>query len=409
VAIVELDSYTILIASSAGLACLGCALLYFWNRDRQARWLLWWSLPFILGGLSALAYTRPNWSSDYLSIGPGNVARMLAVAMLWQGARVFGGRKPVWLALVAIPAGWLGICLVPAFFESMPARIVVVSTAQLTFCLLAAFELWRGRDEKLPSRYAAIGCFLSFAAVMLTRILGVNVLPFPMGSMPLDPIWLGGFNLVVFAHAFFVGLLLLALTKERLELKQRNMALVDPLTGLMNRRAFMAHVERNALRKGLGRESTAVLVLDLDRFKSINDQHGHETGDRVLASFAAVAAANVRPVDMLYRLGGEEFCCVLPDTDVQAALRVAERIRKAFGAHAYVAAGGALISGTVSIGVAAADHAGFDLEVLLAAADAALYEAKSRGRNRIVVADPALLVRPAAGIFVERERLRAGG
>jgi diguanylate cyclase (GGDEF)-like protein len=409
VALVELDSYTVLIASSAGLTCLGCALLFFWNRDRRLEWLLWWSLPFILGGLSALAYTRQNWSSDFLSIGPGNVARMLAVAMLWQGARAFAGRKPLWLALVAIPVVWLGLCLVPAFFENMPARIVVVSAAQTGFCLLAAWELWRGRDERLPSRYPAIACFVSFAAVMLVRILGVNVLPFPMGSLPLDPVWLGGFNLTVFAHAFFVGLLLLALTKERLELEQRNIALVDPLTGLMNRRAFMAQVERNAVRRGLGPEPTAILVLDLDHFKSINDEYGHEIGDRVLASFAAVAAANVRPSDMLYRLGGEEFCIVLPHSNVHVALSTSERVRKAFASHTYVSAGGIAIAATVSIGIATADHAGFDLDVLLAAADAALYEAKSRGRNRIVVADPQQLVRPAAEIVMEAQRVRAAG
>ncbi len=174
----------------------------------------------------------------------------------------------------------------------------------------------------------------------------------------------------------------------------------------MNRRAFMGHVEQNALRRGMAPESTAVLVLDLDHFKSINDQHGHDVGDRVLASFASVAAANMRPTDQLYRLGGEEFCFVLPESDVPVALRVAERVRRAFAAHAYVGADGTAIAATVSIGVATADHAGFDLEVLLAAADAALYEAKSRGRNRIVVADPQLLSRPAAEIAMETQRFR---
>jgi diguanylate cyclase (GGDEF)-like protein len=127
----------------------------------------------------------------------------------------------------------------------------------------------------------------------------------------------------------------------------------------------------------------------------------------VLASFAAVAEANMRPTDHLYRLGGEEFCFVLPECDLPTSLRIAERVRKAFAAHAYVAADGTGISATVSIGVATADHAGFDLEVLLAAADAALYEAKSRGRNRIVIADPQLLTRPVVEIVRQTQRFRA--
>lgn len=405
----ELDSYTILIASSAALVFLGCALLYFWNRDRRSAWLLWWSLPFIVGGVSALGYVRPNWDGDYLTIGLGNAARIEALVLLWQGARVFEGRKPTWLAIVLIPAAWLLLTLVPEFLRSMPFRIVGVSAAHVVLCGLTIWELWRGRAEKLASRYPAMACFVSFATLMSIRIAGVGVLPFPMGSQPLDPVWLGAFNLIVFAHCFFLGLLLIALTKERLELQQRNIALVDPLTGLMNRRAFMGHVERNTLRRGMAAEPTAVLVLDLDHFKDVNDRHGHDVGDRVLASFAEVAAASVRPSDLLYRLGGEEFCFVLPDTGLQSALRVAERVRKAFAAHAYVAVDGTPISATVSIGIATADHAGFDLEVLLAAADAALYEAKSRGRNRVVVADPDLLGRPAAEIIVETERFRASG
>jgi diguanylate cyclase (GGDEF)-like protein len=406
---VQLDSFTVLVFMSAALTFLGCALLYFWNRDRRSNWLLWWSIPFIAGGLSALSYARPDWDTDFLSIGPGNAARMMALAALWQGARVFEGRKPLYLVMALIPCVWLGVCMIPTFIEDMSARIIVVSIANGAFCSLAGWELWRGRAEMLPSRTPAIVVYLSFAVVMAVRIVGVEVLPFPMGSRPLDPWWMGGFNLVVFIHAFFLGLLLIALTKERLELEQRNIALVDPLTGLMNRRAFMGQVERNALRQGLGEESTALLVLDLDHFKSINDRYGHDVGDRVLASFAAVASANVRPTDLLYRLGGEEFCFVLPDTDVQSALRVAERVRKAFASHAYVAAGGEVIAATVSVGIATADHAGFDLEVLLAAGDAALYEAKSRGRNRVVLADPALLGRPAAEIMLETERFRRTG
>jgi diguanylate cyclase (GGDEF)-like protein len=176
------------------------------------------------------------------------------------------------------------------------------------------------------------------------------------------------------------------------------------LTGLMNRRAFMTQVERNARRRGHGPESTALLVLDLDQFKSINDRFGHETGDKVLVSFAGIAEANVRPTDLLFRMGGEEFCSILPDTDLKGALAVAERIRRAVASSAVETARGERVLATVSIGIAVAEFAGFDTEVLLAAADAALYEAKSRGRNRVVVADPDALA-GREGRIVELRRV----
>lgn len=391
----QLDSFTLLVATSATIVFLGCALLYFWNRDRRSVWLLWWAVPFLVGGISVLTYLRPNWQADLFSIAVGNAVRIGAIGLLWQGARAFERRPPMALATFAVAGLWLALCTIPAFLASMPARIVGVSLAHGAFCCLAAWELWRGRAEHLPSRLPAVAVFLSFALLMAVRTVGVNILPFPMGSLPLDPLWMAGFDFAVFIHAMFLGLLLIALTKERLELEQRNIALVDPLTGLMNRRAFMAHVERNADRVGNGRDAaTTLLALDLDHFKSINDRFGHDVGDRVLAAFAVIASDTVRPTDFLFRMGGEEFCFILPDTDVKAAIAVAERIRHAFATSAVTTHRGERVGTTVSIGIANVDVAGVDFDIMLAAADAALYEAKSRGRNRVVVADPAALRRP---------------
>lgn len=395
----QLDSFTLLVATVATLVCIGCALLYFWQRDRRSNWLLWWSVPFIVGGIASLSYLRPNWDADFVAIATGNAFRICAFGLFWQGARAFGRRPPLLVATLAIVAVWLALCLYPPFVETMQARIVAVSLAHGLFAGLAAWELWRGRAEHLASRLPAICVFLSFGLVMLVRVAGVNAMPFPMGALPLDPAWMAAFDLIVFAHGTFLGVLLIALTKERLELEQRNIAMIDPLTGLMNRRAFMTHVERNARRRGRGRAATALLVLDLDDFKSVNDRYGHDTGDRVLASFAAIAEASMRPSDLLFRMGGEEFCFILPDTELPGALAAGERIRRAFASSAVETGRGERVLTTVSIGVAVAEFEGFDTEVLLAAADAALYEAKSRGRNRIVVADAAALGEGAGNVI----------
>ena len=328
---VHLDSFTVLISSCAAMVFVGVALFYFWNLDRASKWLLWWSVPFFIGGLGAASYLRPEWEGNFATIGLGNAIRITALCLLWQGARVFERRKPVLWVLGLTPLAWLGLCLIPPFYASMAARVTTVSLFNAVFCGLAAYELWRGRAEGLASKRPAMQTFLSFAALMLARAVTVTILPFPIGALPADPMAMAIFNLVVFVHATFLGFLLIAVTKERREAEQRHFALLDPLTGLMNRRAFMSEVERVGRRRKGGREPMALLVLDLDHFKQVNDRFGHDVGDRVLVAFAGVAGACVRPTDQLHRMGGEEFCFILPDTSLAEAVAVAERIRQAFG------------------------------------------------------------------------------
>jgi diguanylate cyclase (GGDEF)-like protein len=165
----------------------------------------------------------------------------------------------------------------------------------------------------------------------------------------------------------------------------------DPLTGLMNRRAFADLATRMNRRRVGARSMMALLVLDLDHFKLVNDRYGHEIGDRLLKEFADVSEANVRPSDQLFRMGGEEFCFVLLEASLKDAVEIAERIRAAVAASPVETDQGPA-SATVSIGIAATQFA-IDVEVLLAAADAAVYEAKARGRNRVVIAEPSSLAR----------------
>ena len=125
-------------------------------------------------------------------------------------------------------------------------------------------------------------------------------------------------------------MLLVSLSKERLELDQRTKAQTDPLTGALNRRAFMSRGERLLQRHAYERAPLCLLFLDLDHFKSLNDRFGHSGGDDVLTSFVGLVNACIRPTDFLFRIGGEEFCCLLPYTTTEQAHRVAERIRHQF-------------------------------------------------------------------------------
>jgi diguanylate cyclase (GGDEF)-like protein len=124
------------------------------------------------------------------------------------------------------------------------------------------------------------------------------------------------------------------------------------------------------------------ILFDLDRFKSINDRYGHITGDEVLVSFCRLATSHLRPNDLFGRIGGEEFAGLLPDIGRRDALSLAERVRKAFEASFHTT-GQYAFSSTVSVGVAISDNVQSDLNVLLSAADQALYRAKALGRNRV--------------------------
>ncbi|WP_133477571.1 GGDEF domain-containing protein [Cognatilysobacter segetis] len=164
----------------------------------------------------------------------------------------------------------------------------------------------------------------------------------------------------------------------------RREAAQDALTGLANRRTLDVRLAAEHERVRRHGDPLSVLMLDLDFFKRVNDEHGHAAGDRVLAAAAGALADELRAIDLGARFGGEEFCAMLPETPLDDALRVAERIRRRIGAM-QTDFGGKAIPVTVSIGAAQLAE-GETIGSLLARTDAALYEAKRGGRNRCVAA-----------------------
>jgi diguanylate cyclase (GGDEF)-like protein len=160
----------------------------------------------------------------------------------------------------------------------------------------------------------------------------------------------------------------------------------DPLTGLDNRRAALARLQVECKRVARGHAAPAVLSLDLDHFKRINDRWGHATGDRVLIAVAAAMRSELRAIDVAARYGGEEFLALLPETDGEAALQVAERVRARIASQRIVLDDGSQVSVTASLGVAEL-RPGESGESVLMRADNALYRAKSEGRDRCVLAE----------------------
>ncbi|WP_011580687.1 MULTISPECIES: PleD family two-component system response regulator [Chelativorans] len=163
------------------------------------------------------------------------------------------------------------------------------------------------------------------------------------------------------------------------------MAITDPLTGLHNRRYLDSHLQSLFDRAEARRRPLSVMIVDIDRFKSINDTYGHDGGDAVLRAVAARLRRSLRGIDLVCRYGGEEFVVVMPETELSIAERVGERIRQQIAEGAFLLGDSAgAISVTVSIGVAALLQPQDTVEALMKRADMALYEAKSSGRNRVV-------------------------
>ena len=171
------------------------------------------------------------------------------------------------------------------------------------------------------------------------------------------------------------------------------MALTDGLTGLHNRRYLETHLSGMVRRAGESGKALSLLLIDLDRFKSVNDEFGHAAGDAVLKEAARRILRNVRGFDLAARYGGEEFVVVMPDTSIDVALAVAERIRGKMANEAVILPDGRELTVTLSAGVAEKAPDGETAESLIGRADAALYQAKESGRDRVVSATPGAAAR----------------
>jgi diguanylate cyclase (GGDEF)-like protein/PAS domain S-box-containing protein len=171
--------------------------------------------------------------------------------------------------------------------------------------------------------------------------------------------------------------------RKRMEDELEKLSVTDPLTGTFNRRYGYERLTAEFGRRARTGESFAILMLDIDHFKLLNDRFGHEAGDAVLCAVVQVCRTTVRSVDMVARWGGEEFVILLPETDAAAAVAMAERLCAMIGALRIPLGSGENLACTVSIGVAGVQND--DPNGLLRRADEALYAAKSGGRNRVVL------------------------
>jgi diguanylate cyclase (GGDEF)-like protein len=245
------------------------------------------------------------------------------------------------------------------------------------------------------SRWPSVIVLLAYGAVLLARVPAALL----SSSFQDDSLMRGlSFALVDFGALLFtvvMAFLQLNMTKERTELKHKINSLIDPLSGVANRRAFLDGAADLLARQEADREPLAVLLFDLDHFKQINDRLGHAVGDEVLQSFAGTATDTLGADVLFARIGGEEFASCLPVGDLDEAYAIADRVRRNFAAAA-ARFGDDRLAPSVSVGVTLGCDPRSTIVELLSIVDRALYRAKEHGRNRVETEIPADGAAPVA-------------
>jgi len=388
----NLDVNTLFLVTIYVEAILGLLLLFAWVQNTSITAVAWWGFAHLLRAASVALFGLYGSVPDVISIDVANALLFTAFALTWTGARVFDHRRPQPILLFAGAALWLVLGHIPAVIDSFNMRVLLSSAIISAYNWAAAYEFWRGRSEPLVSRWPAIFMLFAHGSLYLLRTPFGAMLPWsPTGNGVFESVWLTVLSFEALLFTISIAFILLAMAKERTEHRHKTAALVDPLTGIANRRAFLQDAEMQLKRQLTDPRPTAVMLLDLDNFKSINDRFGHAIGDRVLQLFAQVGGRCMRRMDLFGRLGGEEFAAMLVDTARERAFAVAEEIRASF-ANATFEVEGKPVVATVSIGIVISHDAVLDLSALLAQADHALYRAKDNGRNRIEIASIELVL-----------------
>jgi len=387
-----LDYNSLLLALGVSATCLAVTLMGSWFARRAETFLLTCTCGLVLVVSGIFVYSVYVSSPGLISGTASFVLFQAGFAAIWGAGHQFRTSR---LPLVGILSYALLAMLVPvgSMIAGYDGLGFIADNTSITLLLLAtAYQYWRARAEA-PAPIMGITVLYTLTGISFALCAAVLIWDGKMvlGAAPNN--WAEDLSLAVcIASMTGIGALSLALHQWRLAARHRQDAITDPLTGLMNRRAlFDRHGER------LMGASTAVIIFDLDHFKSINDRYGHAVGDRVLRVFAGELGAHCRDGDTVARLGGEEFALVLKEIMPGRAEMIAERIRRTFEEREIYVEDETLRC-TVSIGVAPGRATPMDFDTMLSEADKALYAAKRAGRNRVELASHLLAVPDARSV-----------
>ena len=386
---------------------LGGLLLYLGSRHEEVHGAGWWAAGFFLNGVSLFVFplrVPPAWDQaltvlNHMSIGASSVCFLV-------GFWIFGEqqRRP-WILAMLLLFPILSLLIWEWLWPNARWRVLFTASGQALFLFALQFSLRRSPRSELAQIYRRLR-YVVFAYILVFVWSYINV----FDLLPTSARHQSDYHRTLFSVGSLLFMLslavgCLALQFGMLAARNADLAMVDWLTGLLNRRGFFRAVREQAAISADGAAERWVIALDVDQFKQINDRHGHAAGDRVLQALAQQLRDLAQTVSqtpaIIARVGGEEFLIVLDESDREKALGLAERIRARCADAPLHAEDGKTVRFTVSAGLCPV-ATGQSLEQALLRADDALYSAKRNGRNQVIIAGEPLPVNlpdpPAAEI-----------
>lgn len=362
-----------------------------------------WSLGLLLLVLASLLFGLRDTLPEPVALLGTNCALLWGIGLSMIGTQLFYGRRPAWYVFHAVwAAGMGGMTWYLLVEPDFAARVALFSFLVLVFYAVQLALVARHGERHFSSYF--------FGFLMLVQSLAVltrGAAALSHGGASVNLLKSGTLASLYLAMANFMALLLtvgfMVAATRRLQTILERRATHDPLTSVLNRRGFAEVYARQRAQLWRDARPMALLSIDLDHFKLVNDRFGHATGDRVLIHVAAQIGLALRETDYVARFGGEEFIVLLPDTLLERAQVVALRIQAALRQASYSQH---LPPCTVSIGVACQMDADETLEGVLSRTDAALYRAKEKGRDRVELADPVPLTVGLPAYAVESDNGR---
>lgn len=381
-----LDTPTVAFVTVLVVCLQGGILTALWVIHRDMRGIGYWAIGALMIASGVLGAFLLSGALPSAPLVIANIAIVAGFIVTWWGIDAFFGRRPGYrlgFALLAISAAT--IIYFVATGNSRDRVLFLIGF----FALISGLRLYSTLREVNPgTRFSQIMISLALAAQgIYYLVLATAVFSLPPVDKPLAQVSIYGWLfLIPMLLSIVVVFGVVLLVNQTIAMRLQESARRDVLTEALTRRAMEEVAADELARSRRHSLPLSLLLLDIDHFKLVNDQYGHAAGDAALRQFAAAVRRCLRREDVFGRLGGEEFCALLPNTAVGGAAQLAERIRQSV-ANLAVEAGGHRLSLKVSIGVASLGDQGGNWDELVNQADRAMYAAKRAGRNRVIVGD----------------------
>lgn len=379
-----LDFKTMLFMSGLLAVALSLLLLVIHRRDNMLKGLKYWVYANFLISFSIITFIQTGISVEVRAL-IGGLFIVYGLAMYLISIRIFE-LNPLSPQLIrnALIALVIINLLITFFFKNEYISIIFNTTLCVAISAVCAHYLLKRSHHKHYSEYKFTGiCFIIFAGLTFFRlyILSTNNIE------PVEHLTQWGLNKITFLLCMLSLLAInfgfIAMLNERMAELLEHSAGHDWLTNTLTRGHLEKSAEAQTLKTIKLKQSQAMLLMDLDNFKSINDTYGHLFGDKVIQAFADLIKDNAREIDLIGRYGGEEFCILMPNATETEALILAERIRQKFESSP-INLNDEKINCTVSIGICDSNSIKAQFSTMFSAADESLYAAKNAGRNTIV-------------------------